>query len=298
MSLDERGWSNLLRHIARGRCTPVIGAGASAGVVPAAASLAQQWARAHDYPLTDDHDLARVSQYIALTEYRARPKEMSLESLGDVDLSGTPYPHLAKLPFPLYITTNYDDLVFRALAAEKHPEVDYCRWNGFEDLTADPPPGRDHEPTVSQPLVYHLHGQAQWLDSLVLTEEDYLDFLIAAAETSQRQSPFLRPDIRTALARSSLLFICYRLSDWTFRVLFRGLMRSIPASMGVPSVAIQLSPDEHEVAPGRLAEAQAYLQNYLAQLHGVGALTMFWGDATQFAQELRERWEQEGRGAA
>ena len=43
-------------------------------------------------------------------------------------------------------------------------------------------------------------GQAQWIESLVLTEEDSLDFLIAAAENSQRQSHFLRPDIRPAMA--------------------------------------------------------------------------------------------------
>ena len=296
MGLEEREWRNLLRHVRTGRCTPVIGAGASAGLVPGAGSLAKKWAKEYEYPLADDADLARVSQYVALTDYRARPKEMmveQLEKLGDPDLRSTPYPYLAQLPFSLYITTNYDDLIERSLSLAKSPKADYCRWNEFEVVAAEEPPGRHHEPSVAQPLVYHLHGQAKWLDTLVLTEEDYLDFLISAAETSQRQSDFLRPDIRAALAGSSLLFIGYRLSDWTFRVLFRGLMRSIRANLGVPSVAIQLVPDNNEVVPGRLPEAQDYLQKYLGRLHGVDTLSMYWGNATEFAQELLKRWKAE-----
>lgn len=301
VSLDQREWDTLLRHIRRGRCTPVIGAGASASIVPGAATLARAWADEYDYPLADDSDLARVSQYIALTDYPARPKEMmldELEKVSDVDLSGTPYPHLAQLPFKLYITTNYDDLIARSLRPAKSPATDYCRWNQFEDIAAEAPPGRNHEPSVAEPLVYHLHGQAQWIESLVLTEEDYLDFLIAAAENSQHQSQFLRPDIRAALAGSSLLFIGYRLSDWTFRVLFRGLMRTTnKANLQVPSVAIQLVPGRDEVAPGREDEAQRYLQTYLSRLHGVQTLSMYWGDATQFAEELLDRYQQEnGRG--
>jgi SIR2-like domain len=299
VTLDQRGWDTLLRQIQRGHCTPVIGAGASATIVPGAATLAQSWADEYGYPLADKHDLARVSQYIALTDYPARPKEMmldELEKVGDVDLSGTPYPYLAQLPFPLYITTNYDDLISRALRPAKAPAVDYCRWNDYESIEERVPAGRTHQPTIAQPLVYHLHGQAQWIESLVLTEEDYLDFLISAAENSQHQSQFLRPDIRAALAGSSLLFIGYRLSDWTFRVLFRGLMRSIRANTQKPAVAIQLVPGANEVASGKLAEAQAYLQRYLTQLHRVPTLAMYWGDATQFARELLERYEEYVRG--
>jgi hypothetical protein len=299
MSLDQRGWNTLLRQIQRGQCTPVVGAGASATIVPGAARLARSWAREYDYPLADNEDLARVSQYIALTDYPARPKEMMLDELdkvGDVDLSGTPYPYLAQLPFKLYITTNYDDLISRSLCPAKSPAVDYCRWNNYESIEERVPPGRTHQPSIAQPLVYHLHGQAQWIESLVLTEEDYLDFLISAAENSQHQSHFLRPDIRAALAGSSLLFIGYRLSDWTFRVLFRGLMRTIRANTQKPAVAIQLVPGEDEVAPGKVCEAQEYLQKYLTQLHRVPTLAMYWGDATQFAKELLDRYEEYVRG--
>ncbi len=302
MNLDERGWQRLLHRIKQGTCTPIIGAGASANVVPGAARLARDWASEYDYPLADDSDLARVSQFLAIAEGDAMfPKELMLErlaALGSPDLSATPYPSLAQLPFPLFITTNYDDLISQALRPAKDPAIDYCRWNSFEEVAGKVPPGRDHTPSVARPLVYHLHGQAQWPSSLVLTEEDYLDFVITAAETSQHSSDFLRPDIRTALAGNSLLFVGYRLSDWTFRVLFRGLMRSMPASLARPSVAIQLVPDEREVAPDMLPAAQAYLQSYLGRLHRVANFTMYWGDATAFSQELLQRWnDSEGSGS-
>jgi hypothetical protein len=295
VTLDDHGWDALVRRIKAGHVTPIIGAGASAKVVPPATRLAREWASTYHFPLADDGDLSRVSQFLAIAEGDAMfPKELMLErlrDLGEPSLEGTPYPYLAKMPFLHFITTNYDDLISQSLRPGKSPEVDYCRWNNFEEMAGEVPPGRHHKASIAQPLVYHLHGHARWPSSLVLTEEDYLDFLITAAETSQHHSDFLRPDIRTALAGSSLLFIGYRLSDWTFRVLFRGLMRNIKANLGRPSVAIQLVPDEQEVAPDMLAGAQAYLEKYLGKLHAVSNFTMYWGDATAFAKELLERWQ-------
>jgi hypothetical protein len=295
--LDEAAWRRLLRSIRKGTCTPVIGAGASASVVAGADRLAAGWAEEYSYPLADRTDLARVTQFIAISEQDPMlPKELMIERLQGVDaadLSATPYPSLAELPFPLYITTNYDDLISQALNEQrspaKTPVVDYCRWNRFEEVAGSEPPGRKHSPTAASPLVYHLHGHAAWPSSLVLTEEDYLDFLIAASETKYQRSEFLRHDVRHALAGNSLLFIGYRLSDWTFRVLFRGLMKNIQ-NMGRPSVAIQLAPQDREVAAGMLPEAQDYLQKYLGRLHAVESFTMYWGDATEFSQELLDRW--------
>jgi hypothetical protein len=45
-----------------------------------------------------------------------------------------------------------------------------------------------------------------------------------------------------------------------------------------------------------VCEAQEYLQKYLTQLHRVPTLAMYWGDATQFAEELLDRYEEYVRG--
>ena len=289
--LGPREWNNLLRAIERHACTPVVGAGASHGVVRLASEIAKDWAAKYHYPIVDSENLARVAQYMAITEYADFPKEHMVDELRqntDPNLQNTPYPILAELPFLTYITTNYDDLLVRALRPNKDPQVDYCRWNNFDELDTDQPSlGTDYKPSIAQPLVYHLHGSITWPKSLVLTEEDYLDFLIASAETSRERSAFLRHDIRAALAGNALLFIGYRLSDWTFRVLYRGLMRSITANFGKPSVSIQLVDDALE---DREEEAQSYLKEYFGKLHGGVEINVYWGHADDFAQELLERW--------
>jgi hypothetical protein len=269
----------------------VVGAGASDGVVRLASQIAEDWAAKYDYPIVDSNNLARVAQYLAIKEYADFPKEQMEDELRrntEANLQDTPYPILAELPFSTYITTNYDDLLVRALRPNKDPQVDYCRWNNFDELGTDRPSiKRGYKPSIAQPLVYHLHGSVTWPESLVLTEEDYLDFLIAAAETSRERSAFLRPDIRAALAGNALLFIGYRLSDWTFRVLYRGLMRSIKANLGKPSVSIQLADD---ALKGQEIEAQRYLKKYFGKLHGGVEINVYWGHANEFVQELLERW--------
>ena len=75
---------------------------------------------------------------------------------------------------------------------------------------------------------------------MVLTEDDYLAFLVEiSTDNSERMLPSA---IRNALASTSLLFVGYSLSDWDFRVLFRGLMGSLGRTLGMTSIAVQLDP--------------------------------------------------------
>ena len=50
-------------------------------------------------------------------------------------------------------------------------------FNVFEDGEARFP--RNYRPGRDQPLVYHMHGFDEYPASLVLTEDDYLEFLVA-----------------------------------------------------------------------------------------------------------------------
>src|SRR5262249_31993337 len=126
----------------------------------------------------------------------------------------------AGLPLPLYLTTNYDDFMVQALAKQdKDPRRDLCRWNPEiqdEPSVFEKEPG--YQPTVANPLVFHLHGHTR-PESLVLTEDDYLRFLAAMAG----EQDLLPPPVQKGLATASLLFLGYRLADWNFRVLLQGL---------------------------------------------------------------------------
>jgi len=282
MRMRDADWNLMLARIGDGVCTPFLGAGAAAHALPLGGQIARRWATNHGYPLEDAGDLARVSQFLAVHQDDAMyPKELlttELQAVPATDITAPNEPHavLATLPLPLYITTNYDDSMYRALrAAGKEPRREVCRWNRSPALAEEPSPLADphYAPTPANPLVYHLHGRLDLPESLVLTEDDYLDFLVAIA----RDPKLLPHRIQRGLAGSSLLFIGYRLADWDFRVIHRGLVAATEASLRRLSVTVQLSDDE---------AARDYLDRYFAALK----LRVYWGDARDFAADLRARW--------
>jgi SIR2-like protein len=121
--------------------------------------------------------------------------------------------------------------------------------------------------------------------SLVLTEDDYLDFLVEAS----KQPKMLPPRIQEAVTNSSLLFIGYRLADVNFRVLFRGLLNSLTKGLRSISLAVQLPPEE--VSENERANMQAYLDKYFRNVE----VKVYWGKADKFLVELHERWERFNR---
>ena len=70
----------------------------------------------------------------------------------------------------------------------------------------------------NKPLVYHLHGEIDNPQSMVLTEDDYLSFIVNLSVNIDKLFP---AGIRTAIASSSMIFIGYSLSDWNLRIIFR-----------------------------------------------------------------------------
>src|SRR5262249_8101338 len=153
--------------------------------------------------------LVRVAQFLAVQEDPMTPKEEILRRFRDVPPpvfkeADEPHGVLAELPLPVYMTTNYDDFMVRALKDRyRDARRELCRWNKLiadEPSVFDAPGG--FTPTPANPIVFHLHGHSR-PESLVLTEDDYLQFLAAMA----RNNSFLPPPIQTALAGSALLFI-------------------------------------------------------------------------------------------
>ncbi|GIK76023.1 MAG: hypothetical protein BroJett021_50110 [Chloroflexota bacterium] len=288
--LSETDWEDLLWFIKEEKCTPFIGAGACAGVLPLGADIARSWAEQYQYPLLDSHDLARVAQFLAIARYEMFPKDTIKRQFGSVappNFNDPAEPHavLASLNLPIYITTNYDSFMLEALKHRKRqPVQEFCRWNNFPQVTGSRSVFEDgYQPTAANPLVYHLHGHIGMSQSLVLTEGDYLDFLIRLS----RDQSLLPPPIRTALAGTSLLFVGYSLTDWNFRVLFRGLVGSLGASLGYTSIAVQLPPNLSQIDMER---ARGYLNKYFDQLQQI-RVSIYWGDVREFALELRQRWE-------
>jgi len=294
--LSEEDWELLITRIKKGECTPFIGAGACFGTIPTAARIAADWAGKVGFPFDDCTDLAKVAQFISVKSDAIRPKEMFIEEFKDVappnfDDPYEPHRVLADLPLPVYITTNYDDFLFRALSRteyapgqKKTPQRELCKWN--QEIGGGRLNARKRAPrldgSIQSPIIFHLHGNMEHADSMVLTEDDYLDFLIKIG----KDDTLLPRNIEQAFTSTSLLFVGYSLNDWNFRVLFRSVVSYLEISTRRVHISVQLSPLKETASAEQKKNAEEYLNRYFENLK----IRVYWGDAKAFAKELREHW--------
>lgn len=315
-------WPALLRRISDGRCTPILGAGLLESLLGSPREIARRWADTFDFPMAeyDREDLPQVAQFLAIDQDYDFPRaELAKHLQGELkrrygadlpaELSAAPLaqllqaagaqqrqrdaaePHqvLAQLPVPIYISTNPDNLMAESLtAAGKQPEVVICPWkDDIELLPSIYEREPDYLPEPSRPLVYHLFGHLREPDSVVLTEDDYFDYLIGV--TSNRN--LVPAAVRRALANTSLLFLGFDLTGWDFRVLFRSIVdqeggRALRKRYA--HVAAQIDPQQ-----GRFLEpdrARQYLESYFQGAE----ISIYWGSAQAFVRELQRRWTQDG----
>src|SRR5712664_2483936 len=206
ISLPDKDWNLLIRSIKQGRCTPFLGAGACYGVLPLGADIARQWAAKHHYPFEDSNNLIKVAQFLAVENYPMFPKDeivqMFAYSKASPDFNEKVEPHrvLADLPLPVYLTTNYDDFMARALESRnRDPKREVCRWNSLTRMERSRFDD-GYLPTVANPVVFHLHGNTAIPASIVLTEDDYFDFLVNVS-----RDPMVVPQrIQQALTETSV----------------------------------------------------------------------------------------------
>ena len=288
--LTDEDFDLLADRIRNGNCTPFLGAGA-VSTIPTGSALAERWAGEYGLPASPAHDLAQVAQAMAVRRKDMMfPKDEMIKQIRDADspnFASEKEPHgaLARLPLPVYLTTNYDSFLTRALKVEdKTPHQHVCCWNSVLRRDSQVPKlPRGFEPTERQPLVFHLHGHAGLRTSMVLTEDDYLDFLVAMTDrtlTKSDRNALLPPAVESALMGTSLVFIGYKLSDWNFRVLFRSLIGSLEKSLEQLHVAVQLEPDE--------AAERDYLDTYYGRM----GIRVYWGRACEFTATLFGRYKE------
>jgi hypothetical protein len=264
-------------------------------------------------------ELPQVAQYLAVNSGQAAPRRKLIQHLGrQVDLkfgaqlppnvrgnsdeatlelklaelarlrgqAAEPdqYGRLARLPFHVYITTNPDNLLAEALkAAGRPPVVDFARWKDrlrgrpseFEQARAE-----NYAPSAARPLVYHLGGVLRERDSLLLSEDDYFDYLMWV---NQLPPPLPGP-VGDALTNNGLLFLGFGVQDWSFRLLFRSLLteqrRLIPREYR--SVAVQVQPGGDILNP---EQARRYVERHLSD----SGISLYWGSPDDFMTELWDR---------
>lgn len=217
------------------------------------------------------------------------------EDLGYLDFEEQedhPLNCLASLPLPIYITTSYHQFLETALIRlGKKPHSEIYPWrpnleNKVPSIFAQDP---NFTPSIEEPLVYHLYGRDDYYDSLVLSENDYLDFLIKVAQDMKRDrvsgsQQGLPSIVEETLAQSSLLLLGYDLNRWDFRILFRGLISFKNKVRQKQGISIQLNQFEAE-AEGVLKD---YLENYFLES---SKLKIYWGTPQSCLSKLQQIWE-------
>ncbi|MGC1377643.1 MAG: CHAT domain-containing protein [Anaerolineales bacterium] len=315
-----------IRYISRERCTPIIGPGLLESLLGPSADIARAWAEAFHYPMSpyDRDALPKVAQYLAtdkgdavpFDEYEEAvqrvlrknfgaelPPEMLTKKWVETDVlakaigakrrAANPldaYRVLAQLPFPLYISANPDRLLEDALEeAGRKPEVMVSPWNArlaSRKTVFDLQPG--YEPSAEHPLVFYLFGRWNDRGSLVLTEDEYIKYLIGF--TSNKA--FVPEQVRLALSDTLLLFLGFETEEWAFRVIFHSILAQAGSGLlgQYAHIAAQIEPqDENTLEPLR---ARRYLEKYFIK----GAnINLFWGRADDYLAGLMQKWQENNR---
>lgn len=197
--------------------------------------LASRCGLADNHPTEDVGHLQRVALFFEIERSRHQLVEAVRNS---VQVNRRPSPMLralAALDFPLVITTNYDQLLEHALAAAgKHPRVAV--------YTPELEPTTDYrDPTPESPVVFKIHGDIDHPESLVVTDEDYIQFVLRMSNKDPYDPVPLT--LKFYLTGWTTLFVGYSLLDYNLRLLFKTLRWKIDSANLPDMYSVDYHPD-------------------------------------------------------
>ena len=273
-SPDQRHISLVADLIREGAVVPFLGAGANLSdrpdgapwklgqFLPNGSELAGVLAEHSRYPVEGDADLMRVSQYVDAVLGEGRLYHY-LRAVLDADYPpNSVHVFLASLPRllreqgspqPLILTTNYDDLLERALDAqgEQYDLVWYeAKRGSLRGTFLHRSPGGDAVPIerpneyadlspTERTVILKLHGAVNRddarRDSYVITEDNYIDYLSQGDISSQ-----IPMTVRERLGDSHFLFLGYSMRDWNLRVILNRIWGQ--QALDLKSWAVQRQP--------------------------------------------------------
>lgn len=198
-------------------------------------SLAEGCRLAEHFPDEDPEDLQRVALFYESDQTRGKLVEAIRQA---VHVGKKPSPvlrALAELDFPRVITTNYDRLFEAALHdAGKDPRVSI--YTPKLEATRD-----FSNPTPESPIVFKIHGDINSEETIVVTDDDYIRFLLRMSNTGSLDPVPLK--LKADLTEWTTLFIGYRMLDYNLRLLFQGLRWGTDPTFWPPMYSVDLSPD-------------------------------------------------------
>jgi hypothetical protein len=266
-------WTSLAYSLERGNCTLMLGPDAVTGTfdglrLPVHVALAR-FVKERLGPRYDHLDPSKPSSVAQAAVAQEDPftlqgwvEEFYDQFQGDFDMLRD----LAALPFPLVINSSPGLSVHR-IFREVKPET----YSAFYDRTGRARPTLP-DPSIDAPVVYHLYGSLEEPASLILSDSDRLDFIVAVVS----DEPPLPPKLKSAFRdpERSFLFLGFDLMQWQFRVLLHVMSRD--AARRYKSFAFEL--DDKSV--------DLETREFYRTGHKIHFIT---GDLPAFARELRSR---------
>jgi hypothetical protein len=229
---DPPDYDEIAKRLKAGTIVTFFGAGASIACgLPSGKALAERLVIKSQFPDEKGRDdLAMVASYLVQREDSLTLRQELRDALCISTEPGRVhrfFVHPTLDALRLFVTTNYDDLIERALKPRQPwvvvdrgtPGNVWCRapsgnWKEIEAKNLG------YEITDrKRPIVLKLHGSFDRddrdNDSFLITEEHYVDFL---GRSEGGQLPQM---LATAMREKSFLFLGYGLRDWNVRVLLR-----------------------------------------------------------------------------
>ncbi len=331
---DAFQWGPVVSILRSGKCTAFLGSGMLDNLLGPTREIARRLAEAHRFPLApEDGDvLPRVAQFLKvvggddypfleLQSYLKRQlRDRYPDALRELGAGASlddrivraglesqkqgarPEVHdlLARMPFPLFVTTNPDTLLLHTLKKTVGPNGKLKAPHVRSFVPTRAAEGID-KPTVAAPLVYYLFRGFQdesvpvlkedaYQDEPgpVLTEDDYFDYLLNIGNADMRKR--IPSDVLRAMVNTSLVFLGFRLDEWDFRILAKSI-RALSGDFLQGNhlhVAVQLAPGERFLDP---ESARNYLKQ---QFHfGQKSLSIYWGTVEQFLTELWDKYQRD-----
>ena len=202
--------------------------------------LADNCDLATNYPneINNLGNLARIATFYEMKRDRNQLVTAVQEAVGRATKPSAAVRALAELDFPLILTTNYDQLLERALnKADKNPRKGVYDPAGLE-ATTDFADGADDP---QRPFIFKIHGDVDVPKSVVITDEDYIQFTLRMGD---RDALHPVPEtFRYQFKRMPTLFIGYSLVDYNLRLLFKTLRWKLDPAQRKPAYSVDLYPD-------------------------------------------------------
>ena len=247
LGVDRVG--EVVRALVSGRLVVVLGPGPSHENGHA---LASRLAEAFDCPQEYRGDLARVSQYVAVTQGLGPLYDQLHELSAEDDGPGPVERFLAGLPevdrargveYPLLVTTGYGGALEQAFE-EQGEEADVVCFiasgpnrgkflhrapDGSETVVAVPNSYAELS-LAERPVILKVHGGVdsradRGYESFVVSEDDYIGYLAQSDLAS-----VVPVTLAAKLRRSHLLFVSYPVVEWSLRVFLQRVFGDEPIS--------------------------------------------------------------------